>query len=376
MDAITKNGIEPFRSLWYNARTTMNLDELRQGIDAVDAQLVELLKQRAAYVHQVGELKKASGAPTFVPERENALISKLLKLNDGVLPEKSLLSIWRQIVSCSFHLEGNMRIGYLGPEGTWSHQAALSRFGDSVELVPYSSFAHIFAAVERNEVNYGVIPLENSTHGNVVQAMDFFAHTHLSICAQVHQSVQNCLMANIQPKGIRTIYSHPQVLGQCSVWLQQNYPDAEQIPTASSTAAARMAVEKASDGAAALGSPLAARLHGLNILAEQVQDIATNTTRFVVIGTQKTKPCGKDRTTICFTVPHKAGGLVDVLEYFRTYGINIYCLDSRPTRDTAWEYLFYIDVDGHEEAEPLRSCLAELKAQCPVFKVLGSYPES
>ena len=120
----------------------MNLDELRQGIDAVDAQLVELLKQRAAYVHQVGELKKASGAPTFVPERENALISKLLKLNDGVLPEKSLLSIWRQIVSCSFHLEGNMRIGYLGPEGTWSHQAALSRFGDSVELVPYSSFAH------------------------------------------------------------------------------------------------------------------------------------------------------------------------------------------------------------------------------------------
>ena len=376
MDAITKNGIEPFRSLWYNARTTMNLDELRQGIDAVDAQLVELLKQRAAYVHQVGELKKASGAPTFVPERENALISKLLKLNDGVLPEKSLLSIWRQIVSCSFHLEGNMRIGYLGPEGTWSHQAALSRFGDSVELVPYSSFAHIFAAVERNEVNYGVIPLENSTHGNVVQAMDFFAHTHLSICAQVHQSVQNCLMANIQPKGIRTIYSHPQVLGQCSVWLQQNYPEADQIPTASSTAAARMAVEKAADGAAALGSPLAARLHGLNILAEQVQDVATNTTRFVVIGTQKTKPCGKDRTTICFTVPHKAGGLVDVLEYFRTYGINIYCLDSRPTRDTAWEYLFYIDVDGHEAAEPLRSCLAELKAQCPVFKVLGSYPES
>ena len=354
----------------------MNLDELRQGIDNVDAQLVELLKQRAAYVHQVGELKKASGAPTFVPERENALISKLLKLNDGVLPEKSLLSIWRQIVSCSFHLEGNMRIGYLGPEGTWSHQAALSRFGDSVELVPYSSFAHIFAAVERNEVNYGVIPLENSTHGNVVQAMDFFAHTHLSICAQVHQSVQNCLMANIQPKEIRTIYSHPQVLGQCSVWLQQNYPEAEQIPTASSTAAARMAVEKAADGAAALGSPLAARLHGLNILAEQVQDVATNTTRFVVIGTQKTKPCGKDRTTICFTVPHKAGGLVDVLEYFRTYGINIYCLDSRPTRDTAWEYLFYIDVDGHEEAEPLRSCLAELKAQCPVFKVLGSYPES
>ena len=353
----------------------MTLDELREKIDGIDAQLVELLKQRASCVHQVGEIKHASGAPTFVPERESALIAKLLKLNDGVLPEKSILSIWRQIVSCSFHLEGNMRIGYLGPEGTWSHQAALCRFGDSVELVAYASFAHIFSAVERGEVNYGVIPLENSTHGNVVQAMDFFAHTPLRICAQVHQSVQNCLMANIPAKEIHTIYSHPQVLGQCSQWLQQNYPTADQIPTASSTAAARLAVEKAADGAAALGSPLAARLHGLKILAEQVQDIATNTTRFVVIGTHGTRPSGHDRTTICFTVPNKSGSLVDVLEHFRTHGINIFCLDSRPGRDRAWEYLFYIDVDGHEDQEPLRSCLAELKEQCPVLKVLGSYPE-
>ena len=254
-------------------------------------------------------------------------------------------------------------------------QAALSRFGDSVELIPYSSFAHIFDAVGRGEINYGVIPLENSTHGTVVQAMDFFAHTPLRICAQVHQSVQHCLMANIPAAGIRTIYSHPQVQGQSSQWLHQNYPHAEQIPTASSTAAARMAVEKAAEGAAALGSPLAAQLHGLSVLVEQVQDIATNTTRFVVIGTQDTKPSGQDRTTICFTVPHKPGGLVDVLEHFRNHGINIFCLDSRPTRDTAWEYLFYIDVNGHETEEPLRSCLAELKAECPVFKVLGSYPE-
>ena len=353
----------------------MTLDELRQEIDRIDAQLVELLKQRAHCVHQVGENKRESGSPIFVPERESALISKLLTLNNGVLPEKSLLSIWRQIVSCSFHLEGNMRIGYLGPEGTWSHQAALSRFGDSVELVPYASFAHIFAAVERNEVNYGVIPLENSTHGNVVQAMDFFAHTHLRICAQVHQSVQNCLMANTQANNIRAIYSHPQVLGQCSQWLQANYPHADQIPTASSTAAARLAIEKAGEGAAALGSPLAARLHGLNILAEHVQDVATNTTRVVVIGAQDTKPSGQDRTTICFTVPHKPGGLVDVLEHFRAHGINIFSLDSRPTRDRAWEYLFYLDVDGHETQEPLRSCLADLKAECPIFRVLGSYPE-
>ena len=375
LTVIKKIRVEPQALLWYNPRTGMSLDKLRQEIDSIDAQLVELLKQRAACVHQVGEIKKSTGAPTFVPERECALIEKILKLNNDVLPEKSILSIWRQIVSCSFHLEGNMRIGYLGPEGTWSHQAALSRFGDSVELVPYASFDHVFSAVERGEVNYGVIPLENSTHGSVVQAMDIFAHTTLRICAQVHQAVQNCLMANIPASEIRAIYSHPQVLGQCSQWLQANYPHADQIPTASTTAAARMALEKKEEGAAALGSPLAARLHGLNVLAEHIQDIATNTTRFVVIGTQTTKPSGHDRTTICFTVPNKSGSLVDVLEHFRTHGINIFCLDSRPGRDRAWEYLFYIDVDGHEDQEPLRSCLAELKEQCPVLKVLGSYPE-
>lgn len=357
------------------ARLLMTLEELRVQIDTIDARLVELLKQRAACVHEVGAIKKSTQAPIFVPERETALINRLKELNQGVLPEKSLLSIWRQIVSCSFRLEGNMRIGYLGPEGTWSHQAALSRFGDSVELVPYNSFAHVFSAVEHGEVNYAVIPIENSTHGTVAQAMDFFPHTHLRICAQVRLAVQNCLMANTDARSIRTIYSHPQVLGQCSQWLRQNYPDAEQIPTASSTAAARFAAEGAAKGAAALGSPLAARLHGLQILAEHVQDKATNTTRFVVLGTQSTKPCGQDRTTLCFTVPHQSGSLVDVLEHFRRHGINIHCLDSRPMRDTPWEYLFYVDVEGHEAVPPLADCLPQLRKSCSTLKILGSYPE-
>ncbi len=353
----------------------MNLSELRDEIDRIDAQLVELLKERSACVHEVGQLKKADNAPVFVPERESALIAKLLKLNDGVLPEKSLLAIWRQIVSCSFHLEGGMKVGYLGPEGTWSHQAALNRFGESITLRPYPSFAHVFAAVERGEIDYGVIPIENSTDGNVSQAMDNFAHSPLRICAQVHQSVQNCLMANIDRAAIRTIYSHPQVLGQCRQWLQQNFPLAEQVPTASTTVAAQYAAEHASDGAAALGSPMAAAKAGLEVLAENIQDHPDNTTRFAVIGRQSTQPSGNDRTTICFSVPHVAGSLVSVLQHFQKFGINLLCLDSRPTRDTAWEYLFYVDVAGHEEAEPLKSCLEELRGGCPMFKVLGSYPE-
>lgn len=353
----------------------MSLDKLRQEIDSVDAQLVELLKQRAKCVHEVGVIKKETNAPTFVPERESALINKLLKLNNGALPEKSLLSIWRQIVSCSFHLEGGMRIGYLGPEGTWSHLAALNRFGDSVELRPYPSFAHIFSAVERGEVNYGVIPIENSTDGSVSQAMDHFAHSSLKICAQVHQSVQNCLMASIAKEEIRTIYSHPQVLGQCREWLHQQFPLITQIPTSSTTVAAEMASLHADEGAAALGNPMAATRYGLKILSANVQDKAENTTRFAVIGTQKTHPSGNDRTTLCFSVPHVAGSLVTVLQHLKEHNINMHCIHSRPTKDTPWEYLFYVDVEGHEETEPLHSCLSELHQHCPMFKVLGSYPE-
>ncbi len=354
----------------------MTLAELRQEIDSIDAQIVTLLKQRAHCAHEVGNIKREAGAPIFVPERESALIRKLQELNGGELPEKSLLAIYRQIVSMSFLLEDGMRVGYLGPEGTWSHQAALSRFGESVDYVPFPSFQAVFNAVENEEINYGVIPIENSSNGSVSQAIDAFRQTPLLICDQVHQSVQNCLMADIDEADIRTIYSHPQVLGQCREWLLQNFPHAGQVPTSSTTAAARMARENAARGAAALGSPLSAQLTGLKVLREHIQDTVGNTTRFAVIGKQCTQPSGHDRTTLCFCVPRNvAGSLATALEHFRLHRVNLLCIDSRPTRDTPWEYLFYVDVEGHEKAEPLKSCLASLREQCPMLKVLGSYPE-
>ncbi len=354
----------------------MTLEELREEIDRLDAQIVDLLKRRARCAREVGAIKRADGAPIFVPERESALIRKLEDLNGGELPEQALLSIYRQVMSMSFLLEDGLRVAFLGPVGTWSHQAALARFGECVEFLPFPSFQAVFAAVERGEANYGVVPIENSTDGSVSQAMDLFCHSPLRICDQVLQSVQNCLLANIDRSAIRTIYSHPQVLGQCREWLRQNFPLAEQVPTASTTVAARIAREEAEAGAAALGGILAAKLNGLRVLEENIQDKATNTTRFAVIGSQRTQPSGRDRTTLCFCVPHVAGSLVTVLEHFKRHGINILCIDSRPTRDTAWEYLFYVDVEGHEAAEPLRGCLEELTAQCPMLKVLGSYPES
>lgn len=353
----------------------MTLAELRKEIDRHDAQIVDLLKKRMRCVHEVGVIKQNEDACLFVPERESALMEKILRENAGELPEKGLISIYRQIVSMGLLLEGGLRVGYLGPEGTWSHQAALARFGSSVQLVPFPSFREVFDAVERDEMNYGVVPIENSTDGSVSQAMDLLGGTSLRICAQICQSVQNCLLSNARREDIRTIYSHPQALGQCRLWLQQHFPKAAQVPTASTTVAARIACQEAEHGAAALGGKLAAELYGLKLLDENIQDKATNTTRFAVIGKQSTRPSGRDRTTICFGVPHVPGSLVDILSVFKEHGINLLCIDSRPTRDTPWEYLFYIDIEGHESQEPLKSCLEQLHQRSPMFKVLGSYPE-
>lgn len=350
--------------------------KLREQIDEIDSSIVELLKRRMECVHRVGEIKAEENAALFVPERESAQREKLIRINAGVLPEEALLNIYRQIISCGYLLEGGLRIGYLGPEGTWSHQAALARFGDSVQLMPFPSFSHVFEATERGEVDYAVVPIENSTDGFVTQAMDLLmASRSLRICAQTHLRVQNCLLTNVAREKVTVIYSHPQVLGQCRRWLQQNFPHAEQISTASTAAAAKLALRDEKKGSAALGSRLVGELYGLAVAESNIQDVASNTTRFAIIGTQLTHPTGKDRTTICFGVPHTAGSLADVLMLFKQHGINIYCIDSRPARHTSWEYLFSIDVEGHEEAEPLKGCLEEVRHNAPMLKVLGSYPE-
>ncbi len=354
----------------------MTLPELRDSIDRVDARLVQLLHERADLVHQVGLVKEAGKAPIFVPERESSLYAKLNSLNDGKLPEESLKAIWREIISCGYALEGGFKAAYLGPEGTWSHQAAIRQFGKSVELIPCSCFKDVFDAVERGNAAYGVVPMENSTHGAVTQVMDLFVSSPLKICAQMHLPIRNCLLGNVERERIQTIYSHPQIIGQCRQWLDAHFPGADLVETSSSTAAARMAAERAGEGAAALGGALAGELAGLRLLESNIQDKPHNVTRFVVIGNQTTHPTGADRTSLCFTVRHEAGSLVQALEQFRRHGISLLRIESRPSKMVDWEYVFYVDAEGHADAEPLKTCLENTSRFCSLLKVFGSYPEA
>ena len=355
---------------------TIALTKARLAIDEVDARIVELLKKRAEWVHEVGRIKKEKNSPIFVPERETALLNKLNRLNAGVLPEASLQAIYREIISCSFFLEGGLTIAYLGPKGTWSHQAALKQFGKSCELIPCQSFKDVFDMVDRGKAQYGVVPVENSSEGSVTAVMDLFVTSPLKICAQINLNIRNSLMADIPREHIRILYSHPQVLGQTRNWIQRHFPNAELVETSSTTKASSLAKENAAMGAASLGCPLAAELFGLNILEEDVQDQSCNTTRFAVIGRQETQPSGRDRTSLLIRIQHKPGTLAEVVNCFQRHNNNLIRIESRPSKVINWEYVFYIDAAGHIQESPLRETLPELEQHCSMLKILGSYADT
>lgn len=355
---------------------TIALTKARLAIDEVDARIVELLKKRAEWVHEVGRIKKEKNSPIFVPERETAMLNKLNRLNAGVLPEASLQAIYREIISCSFFLEGGLTIAYLGPKGTWSHQAALKQFGKSCELISCQSFKDVFDMVDRGKAQYGVVPVENSSEGSVTAVMDLFVTSPLKICAQINLNIRNSLMADIPREHIRILYSHPQVLGQTRNWIQRHFPNAELVETSSTTKASILAKENAAMGAASLGCPLAAELFGLNILEEDVQDQSCNTTRFAVIGRQETQPSGRDRTSLLIRIQHKPGTLAEVVNCFQRHNNNLIRIESRPSKVINWEYVFYIDAAGHIQESPLRETLPELEQHCSMLKILGSYADT
>lgn len=268
----------------------MSLDDIRKQIDEVDSALMNLLSQRADLVHEVGVIKKREGLQIYAPEREDALLKKLLEKNAGRLPEKSVRAIYREIMSAALALEDDLKIAYLGPEGTWTHQAAIKKFGHSVAYASQANFADVFDQVARRRADYGVVPIENSTEGAVSHTLDLFVDSPLHICAQILLRIENNLMAAIPREKIKTLYSHPQVFGQCRHWILKNFPEADLVEVSSTTKAAKLAKEYADQGAAAMGGALAAELHGLEILDRSVQDRATNTTRFLVIGEKLVPP--------------------------------------------------------------------------------------
>ena len=355
----------------------MTLPEIRKHIDAIDSQLLRLLNERADLVHEVGVVKKAEGAQIYAPEREEMLLRSLAAKNaelGGRLPEKSVRAIYREIMSASLALEKDLTIAYFGPESTNTHQAARSKFGASVNYTPQVSIADVFDVVARGNADYGVVPIENSTEGAVNHTLDVFMDSDLHICAQILMRIENHLVAKI-PKGeIRKLYSHPQVFGQCRNWLRMNLPSVELIEVGSTPRAAQMAASE--PHAAAITGAMAAEVHGLNVLDSSIQDIAGNTTRFLVIGHSASPPTGDDRTSLMFCVQDKPGALFAALEPFNRLKISLSKIESRPSKRKAWEYFFFVDIDGHATGKNVVEALDQLQKHCTFVKILGTYPKS
>ncbi len=354
----------------------MNLDDIRCQIDAIDHDLLDLLSRRADLVHEVGVVKKRDGLQIYAPEREEALLRRLIEMNQGRLPEKSIRAIYREIMSAALALEDDLSIAYLGPESTWTHQAAIKKFGHSVSYAPQPNISDVFDQVARRAASYGVVPIENSTDGAVFHTLDLFVDSPLHICAQILLRIEHGLMASIPRGEIKTLYSHPQALGQCRGWILKNFPNADLIEVSSTTRAAQIARDQAADGAAAIGSPLAAEMYGLSLLEESIQDRATNTTRFLVIGEKTCPATGNDRTSILFVINDRPGSLVNALQAFDQFQINMSKIESRPSKRKDWEYIFYVDLAGHCEDIKVAEALAELANHCSMVKLLGSYPDA
>lgn len=354
----------------------MPLDDIRKKIDQIDQQLLDLLSERADLVHEIGTIKKKEGLQIYAPEREDALLKRLAAMNKGRLPDRSILAIYREIMSAALALEDDLTVAYLGPEGTWTHQAAIKKFGHSVTYSSQANFSDVFDQVARRKAHYGVVPIENSTEGAVSHTLDLFVDSHLQICAQILLRIENNLLASIPREEIKTLYSHPQVFGQCRNWILRNFPEADLIEVSSTTKAAKLARENSASGAAALGGKLAAELNELSVLEESIQDRATNTTRFLVIGEKTCPATGNDRTSILFSIHDRPGSLVKALQAFDKLNVNMSKIESRPSKQRDWEYIFYVDLAGHCTDKPVADALLELEKHCPLVKILGSYPNT
>ncbi len=350
-----------------------DLNALRAEIDSIDQQLVELLNRRADVVIRVGQNKQKSGVPIYAPDREHAVLERVRRLNAGPLPDKTLTAIWRELMSGAFALEKPLRIGYLGPEGSFSNMASLRKFGASIEHVPLADIRAVFEEVRRGHVDFGMVPIENSVGGGIIDTMDAFLDAEVYVVAEVMLEVHHNLLANCSPEEITMIASKPEVFAQCRNWLS-GFRKIDLIPVASSSKAADMAAKQ--KGLAAIGSELAAELYDLKIVFANIEDNVTNTTRFFVIGHQPTGRTGDDKTALMFTTSHKPGALVEVLEVLRRFGVNMTNIDTRPSKRRNWEYYFFVDCEGHCEDDNFVAAIAEARQHCLQFTVLGSFPRA
>lgn len=354
--------------------TAMNIPELRKAIDKLDAQIVKLLNERTRHVLEIGALKLKAGEEIYAPQRELAVLTRLKKLNNGPISNDSLAAIYREVMSSALSLEKSLNIAYLGPEATFTHLAAIRRFGSSLNYLPQKTIADVFSEVTRNRADYGVVPVENSTEGVVSNTLDMFVESDLRIVAQIILPIQQCLVGRGKLSEVRVLFTHPQALAQCRAWVQNHLSGAEIIETSSTTRAAQLAAKRANS--AAIASSLAASRYGLSLLQINIQDRSANATRFLVLGRQCGPPTGRDRTSLMFSIADKVGALYRALGPFRHFKLNMTKIESRPSKRKAWEYFFFVDCDGHYQETKVARAIRELEAQCLFVKVLGSYPNA
>jgi chorismate mutase/prephenate dehydratase len=352
----------------------MSLEELRNQINELDNQLVKLLNERARVVVEIGKLKNKTGGQVYAPDREREVFERIIKSNKGPLPDKCLIAIWRELMSGSFALERPLRIGYLGPDGSFTHTAAMLKFGQSVEYESLVDIRSIFDEVSKGHCDLGIVPVENSTGGGVIETLDALIDSDVKVCSEVLMTIHHNLLANCSLEEIENIYSKPEVFVQCRNWLSATFKGAQTIPAASSAKAAQMAAKEPK--AAAIGSAVAAELYGLKIVCKNIEDIASNITRFFVIGREDAKPTGEDKTAILFSTAHKAGALADVLDVFKKYNINLTNIESRPSKKRQWEYYFFVDFIGHRTDEHVQKGLEESRKHCLQLSILGSFPRA
>lgn len=347
----------------------------RERIDKVDERILKLLHERGEIAGKIGKIKEAEGIEIYVPSREKQIFDRIQKINKGPYTDTALFAIYREIISATRSLEQPTKVAFLGPTATFTQEAAVKHFGNSTEYAPARDISDVFQSVEKGHADYGVVPVENSTEGVVNYTLDRFVESELKICSEIVIKVsQNLLSAESSLEDVKKVYSHPQAIAQCRKWLSLYLPHAK-ITEFDSTA---HAAEKASkdNGAAAIASSLAADLYGLNLLVPDVQDQSINLTRFLVIGHEQAKKTGQDKTSVAFVGKHKAGVLYDLLRPFSDNKINLTKIESRPQKQKAWEYMFFVDMDGHVSDRKLQKAFKELDQHCEKFKVLGSYPKS
>jgi len=348
------------------------LKELRKEIDEIDKRILDLLDERGRLVVKIGKIKRRAGIESFSPEREKEIF-EMLEKRKGFLSTEALRAIYREILSSCRRLERPIRVCYLGPEGSFTHQAANIKFGSQVEYRSVDSIEDVFAEVEHGRCDYGVVPVESSLEGMVTRTLDMFIESNNKINSEILLPISHCLLSNYDINSINIIYSHPQAIAQCRGWIKRNLPLAEIKETSSTSEAARIAAKE--KNSSAIASSIAAKIYNLNIIDENIQDRKETFTRFLVISKNSAGRSGNDKTSIMFSIQDRVGALYEILKPFAMHGINLTKIESRPSKRGLWDYYFFVDFEGHKNDKNVKEALNEIKKKCVFLKILGSYPK-